>query len=165
MLTTDFPGGSLSKESACSVGDPGSILALWRSPGEGNGKPTPVLLSGKFHGLRTLVGSSPWSHKESDMTERLYFHFSEWTKDYFKIYWLLVAQTIKNLPAVCETWVWSLGGKDPQRTEWQPTWVFLPGEFHGQRNLVGYSPWGCKELDMTEWLTLWLSKLLWVVVV
>ena len=33
-----------------------------------------------------------------------------------------------------------------------PTLVFLPGEFHGQRNLVGYSPWGRKELDMTEWL-------------
>ena len=32
----------------------------------------------------------------------------------------------------------------------QPTPVFLPGEFHGQRNLAGYSPWGCKELDMTE---------------
>ena len=31
--------------------------------------------------------------------------------------------------------------------------VFLPGEFHGQRRLVGYSPWGCKELDMTERLT------------
>ena len=32
----------------------------------------------------------------------------------------------------------------------QPTPVFLPGEFHGQRSLVGYSPWGCKELDTTE---------------
>ena len=32
--------------------------------------------------------------------------------------------------------------------------VFLPGEFHGQRNLAGYSPWGHKELDTTEWLTL-----------
>ena len=32
----------------------------------------------------------------------------------------------------------------------QPTSVFLPGESHGQRSLVGYSPWGCKELDMTE---------------
>ena len=31
-----------------------------------------------------------------------------------------------------------------------PTPVFLPGEFHGQRNLVGYSPHGCKESDMTE---------------
>ena len=32
---------------------------------------------------------------------------------------------------------------------WQPTPVFLPGEFHGQRSLVGYSPWGREELDMT----------------
>ena len=34
--------------------------------------------------------------------------------------------------------------------KWQPTPVFLPGESHGQRNLAGYSPWGRKELDMTE---------------
>ena len=42
-------------------------------------------------------------------------------------------------------------GKIPWRTEWQPTPVFLPGEFHGQRSLAGYSPWGCKESD-TTWL-------------
>ena len=36
--------------------------------------------------------------------------------------------------------------------KWQPTPVFLPGESHGQRSLVGYSPWGRKELDTTEWL-------------
>ena len=36
---------------------------------------------------------------------------------------------------------------------WQPTPVFLPGEFHGQRSLAGYSPWGCKESDPTEHLT------------
>ena len=40
--------------------------------------------------------------------------------------------------------------KIPWRREWQPTPVFLPGEFHGQRSLVGYSPWGCKESDKTE---------------
>ena len=40
--------------------------------------------------------------------------------------------------------------KIPWRREWQPPPVFLPGEFHGQRNLVGYSPCGHKELDMTE---------------
>ena len=34
--------------------------------------------------------------------------------------------------------------------KWQPTPVFLPGKFHGQRSLVGYSQWGCKELDTTE---------------
>ena len=41
----------------------------------------------------------------------------------------------------------------PWRRKWQPTPVFLPGEFHGQRSLMGYSPWGPKELDTTEWLT------------
>ena len=43
-------------------------------------------------------------------------------------------------------------GKIPQRREYQPTPVFLPGEFHGQRSLEGYGPWGYEELDMTEWL-------------
>ena len=38
--------------------------------------PTPVLLPGKSHGWRSLVGCSPWGHKESDMTEQLHFHFS-----------------------------------------------------------------------------------------
>ena len=41
-------------------------------------------------------------------------------------------------------------GKIPWRRKWQPTLVFLPGKFHGQRSLVGYSPWGCRELGMTE---------------
>ena len=39
------------------------------------------------------------------------------------------------------------------RRKWQPTPVFLPGEFHAQRNLAGYSPWERKELDTTEQLT------------
>ena len=34
--------------------------------------------------------------------------------------------------------------------KWQPTPVFLPGKFHGQKSLAGYSPWGCKESDTTE---------------
>ena len=41
-------------------------------------------------------------------------------------------------------------GKIPWRSEWLPTPVFLPGEFHGERSLGIYSPWGCKELDTTE---------------
>ena len=45
----------------------------------------------------------------------------------------------------------------PWRREWLPTPVFLPGEFHGQRSLAGCSPWGCKESDTTERLTLSLS--------
>ena len=41
-------------------------------------------------------------------------------------------------------------GKIPLKKAWQPAPVFSPGEFHGQRSLAGYSPWLCKELDMTE---------------
>ena len=55
-------------------------LSLWRVldyPMEkGNGNPTPVLLPGKSHGWGSLVGCSPWGLEESDMTERLHFHFS-----------------------------------------------------------------------------------------
>ena len=41
-------------------------------------------------------------------------------------------------------------GKIPWSRKWQPAPVFLLGKFHGQRSLVGYSPGGCKELDMTR---------------
>ena len=47
-----------------------------------------------------------------------------------------------------DSWV----GKILWRRKWQRTPVFLPRKSHGQRNLVGYSPWGCKESDTTEWL-------------
>ena len=53
---------------------------------------------------------------------------------------------LKCRRTVFESWL----GKIPWRRKWQPTPVFLPGEFHGQRSLVGYSAWGHKELDMTE---------------
>ena len=56
---------------------------------------------------------------------------------YIYIWASLVAQLVKNLPAVLETWVW--------RREKLPTPVFWPGEFYGL-----YSPRGCKELDTTE---------------
>ena len=97
----------------------------------------------------------------------------------------LVAQQIKNLPALQETLVWILGWEDPwrrdrlltpvfmgfpggsdgkesacnvetwvwkipRRREWLPTPVFWPGELHGQRSLMGYSPRGLKESDRTE---------------
>ena len=71
--------------------------------------------------------------------------------DYMIVYRaLLMAQTIKNLPAMQETWVQSRVGKIRWRREWQPTPVFLPGEFHGQGSLVGYSPWGRRASDTTE---------------
>ena len=60
---------------------------------------------------------------------------------------------VKNLPAMQETQFNPWVGKMPWRREWQPTPVFLPGEFHGQRSLAGYSPWSRKESDRTEQLT------------
>ena len=51
----------------------------------------------------------------------------------------------------CEFDLWV--GKIPWRRAWQPTPVFLPGESHKQRSLVGYRPWGHKELDMIEEVT------------
>ena len=44
------------------------------------------------------------------------------------------------------------------RRKWQPTPIFLPGDNHGQKSLLGYSPWGHKESDMTEWLTQWSNN-------
>ena len=49
-----------------------------------------------------------------------------------------------------ETRLQSLGWEDPLKRAWQPTLEFFPGESCGQRSLVGYSPWGCKKLGMTE---------------
>ena len=51
--------------------------------------------------------------------------------------------------------------KIPWRKAWRSTPVVLPGEFHGQRSLMGYSPWGCKDLDITEWLTLSITSHAW----
>ena len=74
----------------------------------------------------------------------------------------LVAQMIKNLPVVQETWFSPWVRKIPGRRKWQPTPLFLPGESHGQKSLVGYSLWGCKELDMTERLILLKSTHYWI---
>ena len=52
-----------------------------------------------------------------------------------------------------ETCFWFLIGKGPWRRKCQPAPVFFPGKSHGQRVPTGYSPWGCKESDMTDWVT------------
>ena len=72
----------------------GTKLSFWRRQWH----PTPVLFPGKSHGWRSLVGYSPWGHKESDMTKWL--HLPE--------QYSLVAQKVKRLPATWETWVWDL---------------------------------------------------------
>ena len=70
------------------------------------------------------------------------------------IYWIpsilcLVAQMVKNLPGIRETWVHSWIGKFPWRMEWQPTPAFLPGKLHGQRTWQA-TVHGVAESDTTE---------------
>ena len=64
----------------------------------------------------------------------------------------LVAQMVKSLPTMRETRVRSLGHDDPLETETATHSSIQPGKSHGPRSLVGYNPWGRKELDMTEQL-------------
>ena len=61
-------GGSDAKESACNVGDLGSIPELGRSPGGGHGNPLLYSYLENPHGQRSLTGYSPWGHKDSDTT-------------------------------------------------------------------------------------------------
>ena len=87
------------------------------------------------------MGYSPWDSKELDTTERLHeLHESDFT------------QMVKNLFAMWETWVRFLGWEDsPGEGDGYPVqYSCLENSFHGQRNLAGYSPCGCKESDMTE---------------
>ena len=78
------------------------------------------------------------------------------------------SRTRENFPAFCMNLI--LNNKQHQsitkgeiehgwRRQWQPTPVLLPGKSHGRRRLVGCSPWGCKELDMTERLAFHFSPL------
>ena len=70
LLKNDFPGGSVSKESACNAGDLGSIPGLGRFPGEGMATLSSIDWRIPW---TSLVGNSPWGHKESDMTNFLFF--------------------------------------------------------------------------------------------
>ena len=71
----------------------------------------------------------------------------------------LVAQMVKKKKKIClqyrrpgfYSWVGKIPGEENGNPLQYPR--ILPGEFHGQRSLAGYSPWSCKESDMTEWLT------------
>ena len=65
----DFSGSSAGKESSCNAGDLGLIPGLGRSPGAGNGNPLQYSCLENPHGQRSLLGYSPWCHKELDMTE------------------------------------------------------------------------------------------------
>ena len=69
-----FPGGSDDKESTCNCGRPSFDPWIGKFPWRREQLLTPVFWPGEFHGQRSLVGYSPWGHKESDTTEQLSLH-------------------------------------------------------------------------------------------
>ena len=125
------------KPSAYNVGDLGSIPGLGRSTGEGNGNQL------QYSCLENPMDRRAWQatvHRVTKSQTRLSNFGAS-----------LVAQLVKNLPAVQETWVCFLGWEDPLEKEtathssilaWKISWT------------EGCSPWGCKESGMTEQLTL-----------
>ena len=78
--STQLPGASDGKASACNAGDPGSIPGLERFSGEGNGNPLQYSCLEKSQEW-SLVGYSPWGCKESDTTARLHFTFTHMVWD------------------------------------------------------------------------------------
>ena len=73
-ILQNFPGGSDGKVSVYHAGDPGFDPRIRKIHWRRKRQSPPVLLPGKSHGQRSLVGYSPWGCKESDTTERLHFH-------------------------------------------------------------------------------------------
>ena len=89
------------KASTYNAGDPGSIPGLGTFPRKRKWQPTPVLLPGRAHGQRSLVGYSPWGRNESDTIEELYFH---WVRFYTKI----LSNLLNNLVVLIMNRSWSL---------------------------------------------------------
>ena len=77
-----LPGGSNGKGSACNLGDSGLIPGSERYPGEGNDNPFQYCSLEKSHRWRSLVGYSPWGHKELDTTEQLNTHMQSEAPSY-----------------------------------------------------------------------------------
>jgi len=118
-------------------------------------QPTPVFLPGESQGWRSLVGCRLWGRTESNTTSMTQQQQLEKIDYPLQYSWAsLVAQLVKNLFAMWETWFNPWVGKILWRRERLPTLVFWPGEFHGL-----YSPWGHKEFDTTELLSLSLQYL------
>ena len=171
-----FPGGSAGKESTCNAGELGSIPGLERSPGEGTATHSNIR-AWKIPWTIESMESQRVGHNWATFTF-LGFSGSSAGKESacnagdpssipgkgrstgegvgypLQYSWAsLVAQLVKNQPAMREMWVPSLGWEDPLKKEWPPTPGFWPGESHGL-----CSPRTCKESDRAERLSLLLSQ-------
>ena len=160
------PWWSDDKASACNVGDLGSILGLGRSPGGGHGNSLQnSCLENPMDsaGVQSMEFSRPeyWSGQPFPSPGDLPNPGMEPRSPTLQADALpagpqtsLVAQLVKDLPAMWEPGFNPWVGTILWRRERLPTPVFLPGEFHGL-----YSPWGCKESDTAEQLSIHFTSL------
>ena len=127
-----FPGGSAGKASACNGGDLGSIPGLGRSLEKEMATHSSI-----------LAWRIPWTIQSMglDMTEGPALS-PLWLR-WYRI--CLQCRRLEFNPRV---------RKISWKREWRPVSVFLSGEFHGQRSLIGYSPWRCKKSYTTEQLNM-----------
>ena len=124
-----FPDGSVIKNLP-TMQETWIWFLGWEDPLEKEMATHSSIVAWRIPGTGSLVGCHLWARNESDTTERLHF--------------------LSFFLCLCLRWPW--------RRRWHPTPALLPGKSHGQRSLVDYSPWGCKELDTTEQLHLSSKK-------
>ena len=159
-----FTGGSDSKESVCNVGDLGSIPGLGRFPGERNGKPLQyfclensidrgtcwAIVPGVAKSQTWLSGQSHYHHPSWYICMILYIQILFHYRFLQDIEYSSLCYTVGSCLSILYIVVWR---------QWQPTPVLLPDKSHGQRSLVGCSPWGREESDTTERLHFHFSLL------
>ena len=111
------------------------------------------VLALRIQGWGSLVGCRLWGHTELDTTEVTCLAAAAHAKptslmDTWSFPWWLRRSSIclQCRKPRFSPWI----GKIPWTRKWQPTPVFLPGDAHGQRSLVGYNPWACQESDTPE---------------
>ena len=137
-----FPCGSAHQESACNAGNLGLIPGLGRSPGVGKDYTL------QYFGLEISMGCTVQGVAKSQTGLRD-FHFHS-THALYSVAFLGDIRKVLSLNS--NTWWQKTGIRGLPVGIDKPTPILLPGKSHGWRSLVGCSPWGCEESDMTEWL-------------
>ena len=150
----------------------GSLIVHWNSPGQNTGVGSLSLLQGTFPAQGSNLGLLrrgqilyQLSYKGSPRILEWAAHsFSSWSSQPRNWTWVSIAGRFFTNWAIKENRQCRRCSFNPWigKISWsrKPVPAFFPGEFHGQRSLVGYSLWSCKELDMTEhgYTTAWKSS-------
>ena len=140
LFSCGFPGGSDGKDSGCNARSPGLIPGSGRSPREGNGNPV------QYSCLENPMGRGGWQATVHGVTKSqtqlsdFHYLFSYCGK----LKWKESAHSLGDLGLIPGS------GRSPGEGNGNPLQYSCLEKSHGRRNLVGYSPWGCKELDTTE---------------